>query len=51
MPFAGKGMDVENIILSEVSQRNTTTIWYQLYVESKNNTNESMHKTEIDSQT
>ena len=28
-------MDVEIVILSEVSQRNRNIIWYSLYVESK----------------
>ena len=46
-------MDLEIIILSEISQRKTNVI-YRLYVESKkkkNDTNELIHKTEIDSQT
>ena len=34
-------MDLEMIILSEVSQTKTNIIWYHLYVESKkNDTNE-----------
>ena len=38
-------MDLENII-SEVRQRKANTVWYHLYVESKkNNTNESIYKT------
>ena len=28
-------MDLENIMLSEISQRKTNTVWYHLYVESK----------------
>ena len=28
-------MDLENILLSEISQRNTNSIWYHLYIESK----------------
>ena len=45
-------MDLEIIILSEVSQRKTNNIWYHLHVESKkNDTNELTYKTEIDSQT
>ena len=60
LPFAATSMDPENIILSEVSIRKkkeaggigkTNTIWYHLYMESKNNTNESIYKTETDSQT
>ena len=50
MPFAAIWLDLENIILSE-SQRKTNTIWYHLYVESKDNTSESIYKTETDSQT
>ena len=33
MPFEAMQMNLEIIILSEVSQRNT--VWYPLYVESK----------------
>ena len=45
-------MDLGIIILSEVSQIKTNIIWYHLYVESKkNDTNELIYKTEIDSQT
>ena len=28
-------MDLENIMLSEISQGKTITVWYHLYVESK----------------
>ena len=28
-------MDLESIMLSEVSQRKADTVWYHLYVESK----------------
>ena len=35
MPFAAIWMDLEIIILNEVSQRKTNSIWYHLYVESK----------------
>ena len=35
IPSAATWMDLEIIILSEVSQRKTNTIWYHLYVESK----------------
>ena len=35
MPFSATWMDLENITLSEVSQRDTNTIRYHLYVESK----------------
>ena len=35
MPFAATWMDLEIIILSEVSHTKTNTIRYHLYVESK----------------
>ena len=35
MPFAATWMDLEIIILSEVSQTKTNIIGYRLYVESK----------------
>ena len=35
MPFAATWMNLEIIILSEISQSKTNTIWYHLYVESK----------------
>ena len=35
MPLAATWMDLEIIILSEISQTKTKTIWYHLYVESK----------------
>ena len=47
LPFAETWMDLENVILSEASQRKTNI--YHLYEESKNNTNESIYKTETDS--
>ena len=37
MPFAATQMDLEMIILSEVSQTKTNIIWHHLYVESKKN--------------
>ena len=49
MPFAATWMDLEIIMLSEVSQRKTSIICYHLYVESKkkkNDTNELIYKTE-----
>ena len=52
MPFAATWMDLEIIILSEVSQTNKNIIWYHLYVESKkNDINALIYETEIDSQT
>ena len=32
--FTATGIDLEIIILSEVSQRKTNSMWYHLYVES-----------------
>ena len=44
--------DLETILLSEVSQTETSIIWYHLHVKSKkNDTNEFIYKTEADSQT
>ena len=40
MPFAAMWMELEGIMLSEISQRKTNTVWYHLYVTPKNNTNE-----------
>ena len=52
MLFAATWMDLEMIMLSEVSQTKTNITLYHLYVESKkNDTNELVYKTEIDSQT
>ena len=41
LPSAATWMGLEIIILSKVSQIKKINIWYHLYVESKNNTNES----------
>ena len=50
MPFAATWMDLETVILSEVSQTKTKIICYHVYVESKKNgTNELIFKTEIES--
>ena len=35
MPFVATWMDLEIIVLSEVSQRRKNVVWYHLYVESK----------------
>ena len=41
-------MDMEVIMVSEINQKKTNTIWYHFYVES---TNELIKKTETNSQT
>ena len=52
MTWSATRMDQEIIIPSEVSQTKANTILNHLYVESKKkNTNESIYKTETDSQT
>ena len=52
MPSAATWMDLEIIILSELSQTKTNSIWYHLYVESKtNDTNKRIYKIETVSQT
>ena len=46
MPIAAKWMQLEIIILSEVSQKEKkNTIWYHLYVEFKYDINEPIYKT------
>ena len=35
LSFATMWMDLEGIMLSEISQRKINTVWYHLYVESK----------------
>ena len=51
MLFAATWTDLELIILSEVSQRETNITWYHSCVESKKSYNELIYKTETDSQT
>ena len=50
MSLAATWMDLEIIILSEVSHKKTNII-YNLYVESKNSANGLIYKTERDPQT
>ena len=50
MSLAATWMDLEIIILSEVSHKKTNII-YNLYVESKNSANGLIYKTETDSWT
>ena len=47
MPFVATWMGLEMIIVNKV--RKTNSIWHHLYAESKNDTNELIYKTEIDS--
>ena len=42
-------MDLEVILLSEISQRNTNTVWYHLQVESKIKQTREYNKKETDS--
>ena len=35
LPFTATWMDLEGIMLSEISQTEKDTVWYHLYVESK----------------
>ena len=45
-------MDLDNIIVSEkVRYRKIIIIWYHLYLDLKNNTNESLNTVETDLQT
>ena len=37
MALAATWLDLEIVTISEVSQKKTNTIWYCLFVESKNN--------------
>ena len=36
LPFTTTGMDLEGIMISQVSQRKTNTVCFHLHVESKN---------------
>ena len=45
MPFAVAWMDLEIMVLSEISQKKTNT-WYDLYVNLKHDINEHIYKTE-----
>ena len=40
LPLAATWMDLEGIMLSEIHERKTNTVWYHLYVKSKNSTNQ-----------
>ena len=46
MPFAATWIDLESVILNEVSQKRRNIVWYPLYVESEiNDANELTYKT------
>ena len=51
MAFAATWMDQEIVILSEVSQRKTSIIWYHLNMESEKWYQQLIYKTETDSLT
>ena len=51
MPFVATWVDLEIVILSEVSQRRRNIVWPPLHVESKKKVFEWTYKTETDSQT
>ena len=48
LPFVTTWMDLEGIVLSEINQRKTNTIWFHLYVKSKEQYKQA-NKTEADS--
>ena len=50
MPFAAMWMYLEIVILSEVSQKKANISGYNLHVEPKNDINELIYKTKINSQ-
>ena len=46
MPFAATWMDLETVIISEVSQRKTNNhIWFTSGIQKKKDTNEFIYKT------
>ena len=51
MTFAATWMNLDIVILSEVSQRGRNIIWHPLYVESRKQLYKWTYKTERDSQT
>ena len=52
LPFAATWVDLENIMLNEVSQTERQILYVIIYMWNlKNNTSESVYKTEADSQT
>jgi len=51
MPFVATWVDLEIVILSEVSQRRRNIVWPPLHVKSKKKVFKWTYKTETDSQT
>ena len=50
MPFAATWMDLEIVMLSEVSQRKTNILLYHLYVESKKRVQMNLYTKQIELQ-
>ena len=50
LPFVATWMDLENVILSKVSQTQATIIFYHLYMESKKGGTNELIKIEKESQ-
>ena len=50
MPFATAWMDLEGIMLNEISQRKTNTILFQLYIESEKKKKNKYKKTDSDTE-
>ena len=51
MPFVVTWIDLEIIILSEISQRKTNIIWYSYTWNLKYNTNKLIYETDVDPRT
>ena len=45
MSFAATGIDLDIIILTDVIQRKTNTVWHHLYANQKKGTNELIYET------
>ena len=46
LPFATTWMGLEGIMLSEINQTKTNTVWFHLSVESETNEQQQKHKPE-----
>ena len=51
MPFAATRMELETLLLSEVSQKEKQISWYHLYMDLKCGTNEPIYRRETNSWT